>query len=86
VMHQELEKLGARITERDDGMTIHSGMRLHASAVEGHDDHRIIMALSIISAGIQGNTTIRGIDAAKVTFPTFFTLFDSLRGTQNENL
>ncbi|MFA6890578.1 MAG: 3-phosphoshikimate 1-carboxyvinyltransferase [Sphaerochaetaceae bacterium] len=80
VMHEELEKLGAVITERQDGMTIHRGHPLHGGICDGHEDHRIIMALATASIGLDGELIIRGIDAAGVTFPTFFTLLDSLGG------
>lgn len=80
VMHQELEKLGASVTERKDGMTIHHGHPLHGAVCQGHGDHRIIMALATASLGIQEPLTILGTDAVDVTFPTFFTLMDSLKG------
>lgn len=76
-MHLELEKLGARITEKEDGMTIMGGMPLHGATLDGHGDHRIIMALSILATVI-GDITIKGVDAVSVTFPTFYDLLDSL--------
>jgi len=81
-MHEELAKLGADITESPDGMTIHAGRKLHGGTVDGHGDHRIIMALSTLSAVVPGEVTIHGIDAVDVTFPTFFTLMDTLGGNR----
>lgn len=79
VMREELEKLGASITERPDGMTIHHGHPLHGGICDGHGDHRVIMALAVCSIGVPEAVTIRGTDSAGVTFPTFFTLMDSLK-------
>jgi 3-phosphoshikimate 1-carboxyvinyltransferase len=80
VMHEELEKLGAVIDEQDDGMTIHTGHPLTGGTVCGHDDHRVIMALAAASIAIPGKIQLLGIDAAAITFPAFFDLFDSITG------
>ena len=80
VMNKELTALGASIEESPDGMTIKAGHPLHGGIVHGHDDHRVIMALSMISCAISDTMTIQGIDAAGVTFPSFFPLFDSITG------
>lgn len=78
VMHDELTKLGAEVTEEDDGLIIHSGSKLHGGEVFGHKDHRIIMALSILGVLIDG-IKIDDTSHASVTFPTFFTLLNEVR-------
>lgn len=78
VMHDELTKLGAEVTEEDDGLIIHSGSKLHGGEVSGHKDHRIIMALSILGVLIDG-IKIDDTSHASVTFPTFFTLLNEVR-------
>lgn len=78
VMHDELTKLGAKVTEEDDGLIIHSGSKLHGGKVSGHKDHRIIMALSILGVLIDG-IEIDDTKHASVTFPTFFTLLNKVR-------
>ena len=80
VMNEELTSLGASIEEQPDGMTIRAGHPLRGGTVHGHDDHRVIMALSMLSCAIDSTMTIQGIDAAGVTFPSFFPLFDSITG------
>jgi 3-phosphoshikimate 1-carboxyvinyltransferase len=70
VMHEELEKLGARITELDDGMVI-EGSTLHGGDVEGHDDHRVVMALAIAATAIKEEVRIHGAEAVDVTYPGF---------------
>ncbi|HUW59797.1 MAG TPA: 3-phosphoshikimate 1-carboxyvinyltransferase [Candidatus Bathyarchaeia archaeon] len=70
VMHRELERLGARVEELADGLVVtHSD--LCGADVDGHGDHRIIMALAIAGTMASGKTRVRGADAVDVTFPGF---------------
>jgi 3-phosphoshikimate 1-carboxyvinyltransferase len=78
VMTRELRKMGARVTETRDGMVISGGSGLRAAAMEGHDDHRVIMSLAVAAMGCSGTSTIRRADAVSVTFPGFFDLMRSL--------
>ncbi|MEK7269416.1 MAG: 3-phosphoshikimate 1-carboxyvinyltransferase [Planctomycetota bacterium] len=71
VMREVLTLLGARITERADGLEIEGGA-LRGAEVSGHDDHRVVMALAVAGTAIPGVTTVRTAEAATVTFPTFF--------------
>ncbi len=77
VMRIELEKLGARISELEDGLVIEGGA-LHGAEVEGHDDHRVVMALAVAASAIDGDTIIRGAEAIDVTYPSFVQDFESL--------
>jgi 3-phosphoshikimate 1-carboxyvinyltransferase len=76
-MTQELRKMGADITELEDGMII-NGSKLHGAEVEGHDDHRIVMALAIAGMGAEGETKIKGAEAASVTYPDFIRDFTAM--------
>jgi len=70
VMHRELERLGARVEELADGLVVtHSDLR--GADVDGHGDHRVIMALAIAGTMASGKTRVRGADAVGVTFPGF---------------
>ncbi|HOW72025.1 MAG TPA: 3-phosphoshikimate 1-carboxyvinyltransferase [Phycisphaerae bacterium] len=70
VMSRELAKLGARITERPDGLVIEQS-DLRGARVEGHGDHRVVMALAVAATAIAGETRISTAEAMEVTFPTF---------------
>ena len=78
VMTEELQKMGARIEEKPDGMIIHPSP-LKGCAVKGHGDHRVVMALAIAALGAEGETSIDTAEAVDITFPGFFPLLDSLR-------
>ncbi|MCP3966354.1 MAG: 3-phosphoshikimate 1-carboxyvinyltransferase [Lentisphaerae bacterium] len=69
-MTTELRKMGANVSELEDGMTIEGG-RLYGAEVEGYDDHRIVMALTVAALGAEGETVINGAEAAAVTYPSF---------------
>ena len=70
VMAAELSKMGARITERTDGLDIEQS-NLQAADVDGRHDHRVVMALAVAGIAINGETQIRTAEAVQVTFPTF---------------
>ncbi|MDR0637455.1 MAG: 3-phosphoshikimate 1-carboxyvinyltransferase [Spirochaetaceae bacterium] len=74
VMREELSKLGADITELPDGLVIHGGKKLRGGFVNGHGDHRVVMALAVAALGAEGPVTIAGSEAADVTYPGFLRL------------
>ena len=75
-MRMELTKLGAKVTELPDGLVIEGG-KLVAAEVDGHHDHRIVMALAIAGCSLPETTTVHTAESATITFPTFT---DCLRG------
>lgn len=76
-MTSELRKMGAKITELEDGMVI-EGAKLHGAVVDGHGDHRIVMAMAIAGLAAEGETIVKGAEAAAVTYPDFIDDFISL--------
>ncbi|MCF7854346.1 MAG: 3-phosphoshikimate 1-carboxyvinyltransferase [Candidatus Pacebacteria bacterium] len=77
VMATELRKMGARVEELQDGLVIHESP-LRGTAVNGHADHRVVMALALAATQATGTTTISTAEAAGVTFPEFATLMTSI--------
>ncbi len=73
VMARELGRMGADATELPDGMVLRHS-RLRGAEVEGHGDHRVVMALAVAALAADGPTTIHGAEAAAVTFPDFVDL------------
>ncbi|MDR0387824.1 MAG: 3-phosphoshikimate 1-carboxyvinyltransferase [Treponema sp.] len=70
VMAEELGKLGVAVRERPDGLVIRGGA-LHGGAVDGHGDHRVVMALAVAALGASGPVEIAGAESAAVTYPAF---------------
>lgn len=85
VMREELEKLGARITELEDGLVIEGGA-LNGGAVDGHDDHRVVMALAIAGTAAKGDVVIHGAEAVDVTYPGFMDDLASLGGVVSRDV
>ncbi len=78
VMAAELSKLGAEISELDDGLIIKGGSTLKGCKVEGHGDHRIVMSLAIAGLKAEGTTTITDKEAVAITYPGFFDQLNQL--------
>src|ERR1035437_6421234 len=75
---KNLRAMGAELTELPDGLEIPGGQTLHGASIDSAGDHRIAMAFSIAALRAEGDTEIRGAEAAAVSFPEFFTALDSL--------
>lgn len=71
VMTNELTKLGAVISEQPNGFTLKGPQQLTGAMVEGWDDHRIAMSLSIAGLVADGTTTVRDARCANDSFPGF---------------
>ncbi|OGJ91806.1 MAG: 3-phosphoshikimate 1-carboxyvinyltransferase [Candidatus Raymondbacteria bacterium RifOxyC12_full_50_8] len=70
VMCEELTKMGANIKELEDGLVIKQSS-LHGAHVDGHGDHRVVMALALAGMIAEGETVISTAESAAVTFPDF---------------
>ncbi|MDH7601068.1 MAG: 3-phosphoshikimate 1-carboxyvinyltransferase [Armatimonadota bacterium] len=79
VMCSELSKMGAQVEELPDGLVVRQS-QLRAAQVDGHGDHRVVMALAVAGLGCEGETVIEGAEAVAVTFPTFADLMKSVGG------
>lgn len=73
-----LRAMGANVEEREDGLSIPGGQSLHGATVDSHGDHRIAMAFAIAALRAQGETEIKGADAAAVSYPSFFSTLESI--------
>jgi 3-phosphoshikimate 1-carboxyvinyltransferase len=74
----ELTRLGIRVEEYSDGMTIHPCERVHPAVVQTYSDHRMAMAFSLIGLHTRG-ITIENPTCVSKTFPDFFKVLESLR-------
>lgn len=78
VMAKELRKLGASIEELSDGLIITgAGGRspaLRGGSADGHDDHRVVMALAVAALGADSPVEIATAESAAVTYPGFLEL------------
>ena len=76
-MAQELAKFGARVRVEDDRVTVSTGpLHTPEEELDGHNDHRIVMALAVLCASLGG--TIRGAEAVSKSWPAFFDTLKAL--------
>lgn len=71
VMTTELTKMGAHITETEDGFVIQGPQRLQGARVYGHDDHRISMSLVVAALTASGETIVDDARCAGDSFPGY---------------
>lgn len=71
VMTAELRKLGANITEAEDGFTLTGVQKLTGAVVDGHDDHRIAMSMTVAGLVATGETIVMDAKCAADSFPDF---------------
>ncbi len=78
-MQLELAKMGGQVQVDGDTLTM-TGGALHAPAepLSGHNDHRIVMALTVAALAAGVPATIRGAEAVRKSWPDFFTVMRSL--------
>jgi 3-phosphoshikimate 1-carboxyvinyltransferase len=67
-----LRLMGADVEEREDGLKIPGGQTLHGAELDSFGDHRIAMAFAIAALRAEGETLIRGTEAAAISYPAFF--------------
>jgi 3-phosphoshikimate 1-carboxyvinyltransferase len=71
VMANQLQRMGANVTELPDGLEIVGGTLLTGTDVDSHTDHRIAMSLAIAALNSTGTTTINRAEAAAISYPDF---------------
>jgi 3-phosphoshikimate 1-carboxyvinyltransferase len=73
-----LRAMGAEVEEHGDGLSVPGGQSLHGAEIDSLGDHRIAMAFAVAALRAQGDTQIKGADAAVISFPAFFETLESL--------
>jgi 3-phosphoshikimate 1-carboxyvinyltransferase len=73
-----LRAMGAQVEELEDGLKIPGGQKLRGVEVDSLGDHRIAMAFAIAALRAEGETQIRGADAAVISYPGFFNTLESV--------
>ncbi len=77
-----LNRMGVCVTAHDDGMTILGG-RLHGAALDGYNDHRVLMSFAVAALDCDGDVTITDAESINKSYPAFFDDYNSLGGRAN---
>ena len=76
---RELKKLGADISETEDGFIINGKTKLSGDVeVETYNDHRLAMSLYVAGLVCEKEIAINGFEWANISFPEFLELFSKL--------
>jgi len=69
----ELKKMGAKITEKEDGLIIHQdgSWKLKGAKVNGYYDHRMVMAFSVAGLACNGETIISDAQMVEKSFDSY---------------
>jgi 3-phosphoshikimate 1-carboxyvinyltransferase len=62
-------------------MRIPGRQHLHGAELDSFGDHRIAMAFAVAALRAEGETIVRGSDAAGVSYPAFFEALRSITGS-----
>ena len=69
-MAAELSLFGVRTCQEENTFVVTGGVSKPGAVVDGHNDHRIVMALSVLCAAVGGRIT--GAEAVKKSWPDYF--------------
>jgi 3-phosphoshikimate 1-carboxyvinyltransferase len=73
-----LRSMGAQVDEREDGLKIPGRQKLLGAEIDSFGDHRIAMAFAVAALKAEGETRIRGAEAAVISYPAFFEALESV--------
>jgi 3-phosphoshikimate 1-carboxyvinyltransferase len=73
-----LRAMGVQVEELEDGLTIPGGQKPRGADIDSFGDHRIAMAFAIAALRAEGETRIRGAEAAIISYPEFFNVLETL--------
>jgi 3-phosphoshikimate 1-carboxyvinyltransferase len=74
----ELSRLGVRVDEHADGMTIYPCEKFRSTQIHTYDDHRIAMAFALVGLRVPG-LAIENPGCVAKTFPDYFDVLETLR-------
>jgi 3-phosphoshikimate 1-carboxyvinyltransferase len=66
-----LRRMGVKVDEAEDGMTIYGGGKLEGARLPSYGDHRIAMAFAIAGLFASGTTIIEDTACVRTSYPQF---------------
>ncbi len=81
-----LNAVGGNVIEKPDGLVITGVDSLSGGRVEGVNDHRIVMAMSVAALMATGTITITDKESTNKSYPGYFEEYNKLGGISYGNL
>lgn len=75
-----LNKIGAKVTEKPDGLVIQGVDNATGGTVEGFNDHRIVMSMAMAVAKSTNNIEITDRESINKSYPAFFNDYIAIGG------
>lgn len=70
ILARELQKIGIKVTEKDDGLILGPPDRVNGANLNSEDDHRLFMAFCIAGMYV-GDCTVSDPESVDVSYPSF---------------
>ena len=77
-MEEELRKFGGKLQSDENTVTIQGSALALPGLLHGHNDHRVVMALSVAALGAGYTARISGAQAVAKSWPGFFAVLQQL--------
>lgn len=78
IMVENLNAMGADVTETEDGMIIHGKTPLHGAVIDSKKDHRIAMTFAVTALASEGETEILSAECVDISYPDFYSDLNKL--------
>jgi 3-phosphoshikimate 1-carboxyvinyltransferase len=82
-MKENLSGLGVQVEEKEDGLKIWGNPHIRGGAVQGYNDHRIVMAMATAACNSKAPILITDHDAVEKSYPNFFLDLKNMGGEWN---
>jgi 3-phosphoshikimate 1-carboxyvinyltransferase len=79
ILARELQKLGIKIEEKEDGLILHSSDELNGVNLNSENDHRLFMTFCIAGMYV-GNCIVSDAESVNVSYPNFIDDVNAIGG------
>ena len=85
ILSRELQKLGIKVKEKEDGMILESPGKPHGAELNSENDHRLFMAFCIAGMFV-GDCTVTNPKSISISYPNFISDMNNVGGKIISNL
>lgn len=85
ILSRELQKLGIKVKEKEDGMILDSPEKPHGTELNSENDHRLFMAFCIAGMFV-GDCTVTNPESISISYPNFISDMNNVGGKIKSNL
>ncbi len=85
IISRELQKVGIKIKEKDDGMILEAPDKSQGAELNSENDHRLFMAFCIVGMFV-GDCTVSNPESVAISYPNFISDMNKVGGKIKSNL